>query len=132
MHVYGKALTFVAPVTGFVTSWDKRYAVDERLEWAADSLILSLEDGAIPLSACAKMKALDYAIGSGLECVARMDIGRVKGLISAPETHHQKKRLCEIVRMLVGLRKSWQNWKLHEDVPSYRPSRRVSSPEAFF
>jgi hypothetical protein len=61
-----------------------------------------------------------------------MDIGRVKGLMSGPETHHQKKRLCEIVRMLVGLRKSWQNWKLHEDVPSYRPSRRVSSPEAFF
>jgi len=83
LHVYGKALAFVAAASAFLSSWDKRHAVVDQLDRASESLLLNLADGARFVSGARKLRALDYALGSCLECVACLDIARIKSLFPA-------------------------------------------------
>jgi len=106
--------------------------VVDQLGRASESLILNLADGARFRSAPSKLKALDYALGSGLECAACLDIARIKGFLTKPATDYEKQRLCEIVRMLVGLRKAWETWQAHDDSVPYRTEPSVPAPEPLF
>ena len=81
LHVYGRALAFVAALSAFSAVWNKKHAVVDQLGRASDSLVLNLADGARLRSGPSKLKALDYALGSGLECAACLDIARIKGLL---------------------------------------------------
>jgi len=54
-----------------------------------------------------KQRGLDYAIGSSLECAACLDLAGVKRLLDANMVNTEKEELSQILRMLVGLRKSW-------------------------
>jgi hypothetical protein len=54
-----------------------------------------------------KLRSLDYAIGSSLECAACLDLARIKRLLDAAGVYAEKEELSQILRMLVGLRKSW-------------------------
>lgn len=119
LPVYGKALGFVGAAAGFSAAWDKRHAVVDHLLRASESLILNRADGARLRSGSSKLRALDYAIGSCLECAACMDIVRIKGLLEGAATNQEKQRLCEIVRMLIGLRKAWAVGRVHENSPQY-------------
>jgi four helix bundle protein len=103
-----------------------------QLERASDSLILNLADGARLRSGPTKLRALDYAIGSGLECAACLDIARIKDLISALETDHEKQQLCEVVRMLIGLRKVWETWEAHDDAVPYGATSLGATPKPLF
>src|SRR6266852_7407970 len=132
LHVYGKALAFVAASSAFSAVWNKKHAVVDQLGRASDSLVLNLADGARLRSGPSKLKALDYALGSGLECAACLDIARIKGLLGKAETDHEKQRLCEIVKMLVGLRKAWETWKAREDTVPYRADPAGSASEPLF
>ena len=87
----------------------------DRLDRASESLILNLADGARLRSAPSKLKALDYALGSGLECAACLDVASLKGFLSKSDTDLQKQSLVEIIRMLIGLRKAWSSWEAHDD-----------------
>ena len=62
---------------------------------------------------------MDYAIGSALECAACLDISRLRQFITPAESLDQKRPLCEVVKMLVGLRRSWGEQILHEDSSPY-------------
>jgi four helix bundle protein len=130
LQVYSKALLFVAAASEFSANWSKKHAVVDQLGRASESLILNLAEGARLRSAPSKLRALDYALGSGLECAACLDIARIKGLLSPADSTHQKKGLSEIVRMLVGLRKAWSTWRTHDESVPYRiePIRGISSP----
>jgi len=132
LHVYGKALAFVAAASAFSSTWSKKHAVVDQLGRASESLILNLADGARFRSAPSKLKALDYALGSGLECAACLDIARIKGFLSPVQADHEKQRLCEIVRMLIGLRKAWETWKAHDDFVPYRTEPSVPAPAPLF
>ncbi len=68
LQVYGKAIAFVASASALSGTWGKKHAVVDQLERASESLILNLADSARFGSAPSKLKALDYALGSGLEC----------------------------------------------------------------
>jgi hypothetical protein len=46
-------------------------------------------------------------MGSALESAACLDIAVLKQLLLPDAALREKRLLCEIVRMLVGLRKSW-------------------------
>jgi hypothetical protein len=50
---------------------------------------------------------LDYAIGSALECAACLDIAQIKEFLCPDETLQEKSSLCEVVKMMVGLKKAW-------------------------
>ena len=54
-----------------------------------------------------KARSLDYALGSGLECAACLDLARIKRLLDARSVCSEKEELSQLLRMLVGLRKAW-------------------------
>jgi four helix bundle protein len=118
LQVYGKAIAFVAAASNFSEAWSRKHAVVDQLERAADSMILNLAEGTRMRSGPGKLKALDYAVGSGLECAACLDVARIKGLLREAETEHEKTHLCEVVKMLIGLRKAW-GLSMHEDSVPY-------------
>ena len=132
LHVYSKAIAFVAAASAVSAAWSKRHAVVDQLERASESLILNLADGARLRSGPSKLRVLDYALGSGLECAGCLDIAGIKGFLGKGETAHEKRRLCEIIKMLIGLRKAWQTWKAHEDSVPYRADPSVAAAELFF
>ena len=121
LHAYGKSIAFAAAASAFMADWENKHAVTDQLGRATDSLVLNLAEGARLRSGPSKQRSLDYAIGSCLECAACLGIAQIKGLLARVETDQQKQRLCEIMRMLVGLRKAWETWEVHEDPPPYGP-----------
>jgi four helix bundle protein len=66
-------------------------------------------------------------MGSALESAACLDIAVLKQLLLPDAALREKRLLCEIVRMLVGLRKSWGVADLREDSLPYH-----SQPEVLF
>ncbi len=132
LQVYEKALACVTSISGLSADWNKRHAVVDHLARAGDSVILNLVEGARLRSAPGKLKALDYALGSALECAAGLDIAHIKHLLSAPIMNHEKKQLSEVVKMLVGLRKAWAKWEAHEDPSLYRAQPAVGAYEPLF
>jgi four helix bundle protein len=129
LQVYSKGLAFVASVCGHSSGWSKKHAVVDQLDRASESLILNIVDGAKFSSTASKVKALDYAIGSGLECAGCLDIAAVKGLLQTAEVLLEKTGLSEIIKMLIGLRKAWQTPRTNEDAVPYRADQ-VASPDA--
>src|SRR5438552_1804958 len=121
LHVYGKSLTFVSAAFSMAAGWDKKHAVKDQFNRASESLVLTLADGARYRSVATKLRSLDYAIGSSLECAACLDIALVKDLITRAASRQEKQRLCEITKMLIGLRNVWETWKAKEDSPAYGP-----------
>jgi four helix bundle protein len=120
LEVYRKALRFVAAASSFVVQWDKRHAVTDQLARASDSLVLNLAEAARLRSSATKLRALDYSVGSCLECAAALDVARIKSLLARSDADHEKEHLCEVMRMLVGLRKAWASWEVKEEEAAYK------------
>ncbi|MCL4178807.1 MAG: four helix bundle protein [Verrucomicrobia bacterium] len=119
LKVYHKALASVAHLAQRSASWDRRHSVVDHLLRASESIVLNLAEGARRWSAGHKQHSLDYATGSALECAACLDIAVLKQFLPPDAAHREKSLLCEIVKMLVGLRKSWGEAGFHEDSPAY-------------
>jgi hypothetical protein len=66
-----------------------------------------------------KVKSLDYAIGSTLECAACLDLAAIKQLAASPAVGTEKQELSRILRMLIGLRKSWSREFVNEGQTEY-------------
>lgn len=106
LNVYQRMLPFNVKVVSWTSEWDSKHAICDQLSRAAGSM---LENVAMASAAYSSMKhrALDYAIGSSLECAACLDLARIKRLVDAKGIYAEKEELSQILRMLVGLRKSW-------------------------
>ncbi len=106
LKVYQRTLPFNWNVSLWVSQWDCRHAICDQLPRAAGSM---LENIAMASAAyCAmKQRCLDYAIGSTLECAACLDLAHIKKLIGDACVVSEKDELSQIMRMLVGLRRSW-------------------------
>jgi four helix bundle protein len=119
--VYQRVLAFNAKVGTWTAQWDGRHAVCDQLSRAAGSM---LENIALASAAYSTMKqrGMDYAIGSCLECVACLDLARVKSLLGADVVCSEKEELSQILRMMVVLRKSWSDnaQVLREDAVEYK------------
>jgi four helix bundle protein len=132
LKVYDKALSFAAAVNSLTGAWPKIHAVLDHLNRASDSIVLNIAEGSRLRSAPAKQRATDYAIGSVLECVACLDIAWIKELLSAEARVRERQNLWEITKMLFGLRKSWENWVLKEDLSLPGPANSGSQAELLF
>lgn len=109
LEVYKRTLAFNAKVCDWVAQWDgSRHAIGDHLDRAATSMV---EGIAVACSAYSAMKIryLDYAIGSTLECAACLDLAGLKRLLDAASVQREKKDLSGILHMLIGLRRSWSN-----------------------
>ena len=106
LNVYQRLLPFNVKVGLWTGEWDNKHAICDQLSRAAASI---LENVAMASAAYSSMKhrALDYAIGSSLECAACLDLARIKRLLEVKRVYAEKEELSQILRMLVGLRKSW-------------------------
>ena len=123
LKVYQRTLPFNVKVGVWMAQWESKHALCDQLSRAAGSM---LENTALASAAYSTMKlrGLDYAIGSGLECAACLDLAGIKQLLDMKSLHTEKEELSQILRMLVGLRKSWaqSGQVLREDRAQYSAS----------
>lgn len=120
LKVYDRALTSVASLAQLSTSWNKRHAVVDHLMRASESVALNIDEGARLRGSPQRQHMLDFAIGSALECAACLDIAHCKEWVNQAEAFHQKTTLCEIVKMLFGLRRAWKGDTLSEKPANYK------------
>src|SRR5262249_45272231 len=115
LSVYQKALHCVAALARDSRAWEKRHAFVDHLLRASESILMNLVEGTRICRGAQRTHFVDYAMGSALECAACLDIAVTKELLMPSVADTRKESLCEVVRMLVGLKKSWANDQLHED-----------------
>jgi four helix bundle protein len=119
LQAYGKALNFAAKVTTWTGTWDKKHALVDQLSRASDSIVLNLAEAARQRGTPARLRIADYAIGSSLECAGCLDVARIKELLTRQDCHREKHLLCEITKMLIGLRKAWSQSVVREEPVAY-------------
>ena len=132
LKVYGKGVAVVASLGQHLVQWDKRHAVVDQLGRASESIVLNLVEGVRLRRSAQKQQLLDYAVGSALECAACVDIAVIKQFLAPELGALEKGSLGEVVRMLVGLRRSWEKDLLQEDPPVYGGSVRAEPPWLYF
>ena len=106
LKVYQRTLLFNAKVAEWTGQWDNKHAVCDQLTRAAGSILENIAVASAAYSAM-KQRGLDYAIGSTLECAACLDLACIRQLIDEMDAISEKEELSQILRMLVGLRRSW-------------------------
>ena len=79
-----------------------------------------------------KARTFDYALGSTLECAACLDIASIKGRLSQERSFTEKRRLLEITRMLIGLRKAWLQKVMSEESGPYQAEPSTPGFEVLF
>lgn len=131
LDVYRKAVTVAADLGYLAADWDSKHSVADQLLRASESVVLNLAEAARLRSLSAKENTIDYAIGSALECAACVDIASVKDLLAADASYCEKARLCEVVKMLIGLRNSWGRAEVREETVEYGGESSASNPTLF-
>jgi four helix bundle protein len=106
LKVYQRTLPFNVKVGVWTAQWDSKHALCDQLSRAAGSMLENIAVASAAYSTM-KLRGLDYAIGSSLECAACLDLAGIKQLLDMKSLHTEKEELSQILRMLVGLRKSW-------------------------
>jgi len=132
LQVYGKALDFAAKAGTWTNTWDKKHALVDHLSRAAESVLLNLAEAARQRGTPARLRAADYAIGSSLECAGCLDVARIKALLTHQECYQEKHLLCEITKMLIGLRKAWSQSIAREEPPVFPTKSVKDAPERLF
>jgi four helix bundle protein len=135
LQVYGKALDFTAQMTVLSSSWDTKHSVVDHFSRAAESIVLNLAEGARLPFGPMKLTSLDYALGSSLECAACLDVAQLKSLLAGLQFERKKRRVCEITKMLVGLRRAWSEPSksvLHEEHREYSVETEPSEAQPLF
>jgi four helix bundle protein len=119
LQVYDRALGSVTGLAQLASSWDKRHAVVDQLLRASESVVLNIAEGARLRNSPHRQHLVDYALGSALECAACLDIAQLKHWVVSPEILPHKQGLCEVVKMLYGLRRSWAAAEFREESGGY-------------
>ena len=132
LKVYDRGLAVVASLAKRSAKWNKRHAVVDQLCRASESIVLNLAEGVRVRSPGQKQQVLDYAVGSALECAACLDITVIKQFLAAELAAVEKRSLWEVVRMLVGLKRSWEKNAFQEEPPAYGGPPGSEPPEWYF
>ena len=132
LQVYAKALAFGTKASAWTGSWSKKRAVVDQFYRASESLLLNLAEAARQQNGPARLQQAEYAIGSSLECAGCLDLAGLKQLLCPAECQQEKRALCEVTRMLVGLRKAWDHGRVREEVAADRSGRSPKGAESLF
>src|SRR6516162_9715939 len=128
LQVYDKALGFATKVILWSSNWDKKHALVDQISRASESTVLNLAEAARMRGQPGRLRVADYAIGSTLECASCLDIARIKRFLTAEQCDEEKRDVCEITKMLVGLRKSWSGGVIREEPSPYRANAYSKDP----
>ena len=118
LQVYQRTLAFNARVSAWIVHWDSRHSIYDHLPRAAGSVLENIAMSSAAYSSM-KVKCLDYAIGSTLECAACLDIAGIKMLMEDTSIVAEKEELSQLLKMLIGLRRSWLPKAVREDQSEY-------------
>ncbi len=118
--VYQRVLQSAGRLQLTAAAWDGRYAVADQLTRATESAVLNLVEAVRSERTDRKLLALDYSLGSSLECAACCDVAAIKALSPVEMLLDAKRDLSEVASMLVGLRKSWQRPQVREESACYQ------------
>src|ERR1041385_2700939 len=129
LSVYQKGLICVSGLIGHSRSWDKRHAMVDHLVRASESILMNLVEGTGLRGAPNRQPFTEYAMGSGLEGAACLDIAVLKQFLVPSVALGQKQCLCEVVKMLAGLRRSWAKDELREDGSVYDAGEKLFAHE---
>lgn len=132
LSVYQKALDFFGGIQRQISSWSKQHAFVDHLIRASESILFNLVEGVRLHAAEKKALALDYSIGSVLECAACLDIAVLKGLLDDMIAVDKKNDLLELCKMLVGLRNSWSVSSVAEEPAQYGEGNDVNDKVSVF
>ena len=132
LQVYVKALAFVSKATAWTGAWDKRHALVDQSSRATESIVLNLAEAARQQGTPARLRTLDYAVGSSLECAGCLDVARIKAFLTLEECYQEKCHLCEVTKMLIGLRKAWAHSFAREEPVSYQTNPSEVLPKLLF
>jgi len=121
LKVYQRTLLFNVKVSVWTGQWDGKHAICDQLSRAAASMLENIAMASATHTAM-KLRGLDYAIGSTLECAACLDLAGIKRLLDVEDVYAEKEELSQILRMLVGLRKAWakETHVVREDQAEYK------------
>ena len=106
LHVYQRALEFVAAATDLLDRIPNRSAVHNQLDRASTAIPLNIAEGSGKWTAPDRCRFYDIARASALESAACLDVAVVKKLLRSEEIADAKQMLVAIVSMLVGLIRS--------------------------
>jgi len=107
LTVYHKALEFFERIQRHLSTWSRQHAFVDHLWRASESVVFNLVEAVRLRQTEKKTLAVDYAIGSVMECAACLDIAVLKRLIEKAVANELKSVLLEVCKMSVGLRNSW-------------------------
>ncbi len=93
LQVYRRALDFAAQAASWTNNWDKKHALVDHLSRATESILVNLAEAARQRGAPARLRIVDYAIGSSLE---------EKALLAEKEAGAGKEMLRRISAMVAG------------------------------
>lgn len=119
-------MRFSVKVGLWVDGWGDRHAVSDQLMRAAGSVVENIAFASASYTG-EKIKYIEYAIGSALECAACLDVACTKRLMIDSSCINEKRELSRHVGMLVALRRSWLKPSpvVNEDPPEYDTRQEV-------
>jgi four helix bundle protein len=123
--VYQDCLALIADIGSLVAEFDGKHSFATHLPEAAESSAINLVEACREASLAAKEIAIDYSLGSVLECAACLDIGVTKSVVTQEAAIALKLRLRLIFGKLIGLRKSWRQQGVAESMPDYDATPRT-------
>jgi four helix bundle protein len=123
--VYGKSLALVGRGAELLAHWASCHAVKDHLGRALESIPMNVAEAVAIASVDGRLLRIDYAFGSSLECAACLDVAMTKELVTCAIAAEIKRDVAEVSRMLVGLRKSWEEnpLTLKEDAAEYHVAK---------
>ena len=105
LEVYRESIAFVAWLSAVLETTIRVGEVKDQLDRASTSIPLNIAEGNGKYAPKDRCRFFDIAHGSALECAAGLDILVAKSKLTPDQVREGKKRLQQIVRMLMGLLK---------------------------
>jgi len=132
LTVYHKVVTFLGCADDVLKAWNRKHAFVDHFARASESILSNLVEAVRLRSGPRKQRSMDYSIGSTMECGACLDIACMKSLLDSVAARDLKRTLVEILRMNIGLRRSWEVSHVAEDRVYYGHDSGSRPDEAAF
>lgn len=104
--VYQRAIDFVGWTEAFIVELKLTGEIRTQLDRASISIPLNIAEGNGKFSVKDRIRFLDFAYGSSLECAACLDISRLKKAVHLDRVAEGKALIEEVVNRLIRLRQS--------------------------
>ncbi|MGZ0655228.1 four helix bundle protein [Coraliomargarita sp. W4R72] len=119
LNVYQRSLDFVEFADALLELLPKSLAVHSQLDRASTSIPLNIAEGNGKFTSKDRCRFFDIARGSALECAAALDVSFRKKRIESEQAEQGNAILVDVVSLLVGLIRSQNVDRVHEEPAGY-------------